>query len=76
MKYVGLVALTTIISHIVFIYIAFWAVQGLRLDRYVPEERQRFVRVVIVLVAVALGYATSSFFLNIIDNIRNLGYLI
>lgn len=50
--------------------------QGLRLDRYVPEERQRFVRVVIVLVAVALGYATSSFFLNIIDNIRNLGYLI
>ena len=76
MKLYGMMALLTLISHFTFIAVAFYALQGLRLDRLFPSEQQGAVRLVIVLCAVALGFMCSQFFLSFITNVRNLGYLL
>ena len=36
MNTVGIQSLVTLMSHLMFIGIAFWAIQGLRIDRFFP----------------------------------------
>lgn len=75
MKWMGFQAILTIISHFVFISLAFSALQSLRLDHYIVPERQGKYKLILVLVSVALGFLCSEFFLSFIDNVRNLSYL-
>lgn len=75
MKWMGFTAILTIVSHFIFIALAFSALQALRLDRYIVPERQGKFKLVLVLTSVALGFMCSQFFLSFIDNIRNLSYL-
>ena len=76
MQYIGIMALLTIISHFVFIALAFVGLQSLRLDRYIGPAQQNSFRLVLVMVAVALGFACSSFFTSFVDNVVHLSYLI
>lgn len=76
MQYIGIMALLTIISHFVFIALAFVGLQSLRLDRHIEPARQNSFRLVLVMVAVALGFACSSFFTGFVDNVVHLSYLI
>lgn len=76
MQYQGITALMTLVSHFAFILLAFRGFQALRFDRYVNQEKQDQFKVVLVLVSVAIGFLCSSFFLSVIENIKNLGYLI
>ncbi|MHC9532925.1 DUF1146 family protein [Dellaglioa sp. BT-FLS60] len=76
MNTVGIQSLVTLMSHLMFIVIAFWAIQGLRIDRFFPQSNQQRIRVLIVLLAILLGYTSSTFFLNFIDNVRNLVFLV
>ena len=75
MKWMGFQAILTIMSHFIFIGLAFSALQSLRLDRYIVPERQGKFKLVLVLFSVALGLLCSEFFLSFVDNIRNLSYL-
>ena len=75
MEYLGLTAIVTMISHLVFIALAFNGLQNLRLDHYVVKEKQAKFKIVLVMLAVAIGYGCSEFFLSFIDNVRNLSYL-
>ncbi|KRK46234.1 hypothetical protein FC66_GL000736 [Dellaglioa algida DSM 15638] len=63
-------------SHLMFIGIAFWAIQGLRIDRFFPQSNQQRIKALIVMLAILLGYTSSAFFLNFMDNIRNLVFLV
>ncbi len=76
MKWVGFSAILTIVSHFVFIALAFSALQALRLDRYIVPERQGKFKLVLVLISVAVGFLCSEFFLSFVDNVRNFSYLI
>ena len=76
MRQIGLNALLTIISNFTFILITFKILHDLRLDYYVNKERQRTFRLFLILVSTALGFLVSQFFLNFIDSVRNLGYLL
>ncbi|WP_409022310.1 DUF1146 family protein [Dellaglioa sp. P0083] len=76
MNTVGIQSLVTLMSHLMFIGIAFWAIQGLRIDRFFPQSSQQRIKVLIVLLAILLGYTSSAFFLNFIDNVRNLVFLV
>ncbi|WP_283581467.1 DUF1146 family protein [Ligilactobacillus hohenheimensis] len=76
MRLYGMMALLTLVSHFTFIAVAFYMLQGLRLDRFFPPEQQWAVRLLVVLGAVALGFTCSQFFLSFITNVRNLGYLL
>ncbi|KRN01756.1 hypothetical protein FD13_GL000585 [Levilactobacillus senmaizukei DSM 21775 = NBRC 103853] len=75
MKQLGVQGILTIVSHLFFIAIAFWAISGLHIERlmtFYPRQS----RLLIVMLAVAIGFGCSSFFLDFIDNVRNLGYLV
>ncbi|KZL40200.1 DUF1146 family protein [Secundilactobacillus collinoides] len=74
MRTIGTQALLTLISHFIFIFVAFWSIQKLHIEnvmRLYPTQ----ARVLIVMLSVAVGYTCSSFFLNFIDNVRNLIYM-
>ena len=75
MKLVGIQGILTIISHLFFIALAFWAISGLHIERLMTFY-PRQARVLIVMLAVAVGFGCSSFFLDFINNVRNLGYLV
>ncbi|KRK99445.1 hypothetical protein FD04_GL002262 [Secundilactobacillus odoratitofui DSM 19909 = JCM 15043] len=75
MQTIGAQALLTIVSHFVFIFVAFWSIQKVHIEnvmRLYPNQ----ARVLIVLLSVAVGYTCSEFFLNFIDNVRNLIFLV
>ncbi|WP_281164706.1 DUF1146 family protein [Liquorilactobacillus sicerae] len=76
MKIYGINALLNLISNFLFIFIAFAALQSLRLDRYIAPSKQKNFKWLLVLIAVAIGYQCSSFFLDFINNVKNLSYLI
>ena len=76
MRQIGLNALLTIISNFTFILITFKILRDLRLDYYVNKERQWTFRLFLILVSTALGFLVGQFFLNFIDSVRNLGYLL
>ncbi|KRL71861.1 DUF1146 family protein [Ligilactobacillus saerimneri] len=75
MKAVGVMALLGIISHFGFIILAFMGLQTLRLDRYFMKEQQAMFKLVLIMLAVTIGFGCSSFFLSFIDNVRNLSFL-
>ncbi|GKS82401.1 membrane protein [Ligilactobacillus pabuli] len=75
MKWLGFSAILTIVSHFIFIALAFTALQSLRLDHYIVPERQGKFKLVLVLLSVAVGFLCSQFFLSFVDNLRNLSYL-
>lgn len=76
MKQIGINAVFNIISNFAFIFIMFKGLQSLRLDYYVNKDKQQAFKLVLVLVSTALGFLVSQFFLNFIDSVRNLGYLL
>ncbi|KRN06134.1 hypothetical protein FD15_GL001328 [Liquorilactobacillus sucicola DSM 21376 = JCM 15457] len=76
MKYYGFLALLTLVSHFAFITLAFVSIQSLRLDRWITPGRQRYFNILLVMLAITIGYTCSSFFLSFVDNVRNLTYLL
>lgn len=75
MKVVGIQALITLITYIGFIGISFWSIQDLHIERFIPMRATQG-KLLIVLLSIVIGYGTSSFFLSLIDNIRNLIFLV
>ena len=65
MQYYGVDAIVRIVSHLMFIYISFWALQSLRIEQF-------FIRMLMVFFAIAIGYTVSSFALELIALCRNL----
>ncbi|USS85144.1 DUF1146 family protein [Fructilactobacillus myrtifloralis] len=70
----GLQALISIISQLFFVILAFWAIQGIHFERFVPIKEQQG-KVLLVLLALGLGSLSSNFFLSFIDNLKNLQFL-
>ncbi|WP_412989969.1 DUF1146 family protein [Pediococcus siamensis] len=76
MNLLGIQALLTLICYFFFIFISFWAIQGIHLERLIRVNNPNQFKTLIVLLSIGLGYLSSSFFLELINNIRNLGYLL
>lgn len=60
----GQQALLSIISHIVFIAIAWWALQAVNLDKLLRANRIFQARVLYILLAIIIGSSVSNFFLD------------
>lgn len=75
MKMFGIQAIVTLVTYFLFIAMAFWSVQEIHIERYIPL-RALPGKLLIVLLSITIGYTCSQFFLSVIDNIRNLSYLI
>lgn len=66
MQVYGIDAIVRIVSHFSFIYLAFWALRSLRIENLFKAFKETQVRLVILMLAIALGFACSTFFLEII----------
>ncbi len=72
MQVYGIDAVIRIISHLDFIYLAFWALQSIRIEAFFKALQTTQIRMVMVLMAIVLGYTASTFFLELIALCRNL----
>ena len=60
----GQQALLSIISHLVFVALAWWALQSVRLDKLLKPNRVFQARLLYILLAIILGSSVSNFFLD------------
>lgn len=72
MQVYGIDAVIRIVSHLAFIYLAFWSLRSLRVETFFKAMHTTQVRMAIVLFSIFLGYTASSFFLEIMALCRNL----
>jgi uncharacterized integral membrane protein (TIGR02327 family) len=72
MQFFGVDAIIRIISHLMFIYISFWALQSLRIEQFFKAQYTSQIRLLLVFFAIALGFTVSSFTLEFIALCRNL----
>jgi uncharacterized integral membrane protein (TIGR02327 family) len=64
MTAIGPYALTSIISHLAFIALAWWALQALQFEKLLRANHVLQARVLYILVSIALGSSVSNFFLD------------
>lgn len=74
MELTGLQALITIVIQLGFIWIAFYALQGLHMERWFRRS-PKTLPLLTVMLATALGYLNASFLLTVLKAIHNLIYL-
>ncbi|GEL67516.1 DUF1146 family protein [Marinilactibacillus psychrotolerans] len=72
MTFIGIQSLITIISHITFILITFWALQGLRTDSLIKKYHIQQAKILYIFLSIAIGYTVSSFFIDFILSSQNL----
>lgn len=57
-------ALTSILTHLIFIAISWWALQALQFDKLLRANHVLQARVLYILLSIALGSTVSNFFLD------------
>ncbi|WML46224.1 DUF1146 family protein [Neobacillus sp. PS3-40] len=60
----GQMALLSILSHLVFIALAWWALQAIRLDKLLRPNRVFQARLLYILLSILIGSSVSNFFLD------------
>ncbi|NMD70096.1 DUF1146 domain-containing protein [Bacillus sp. DNRA2] len=60
----GQQALLSIISHLVFIGLAWWAVQALQIEKVIKKNHVIQARVLYIILSIVLGSTVSNFFLD------------
>ncbi|WP_127848286.1 DUF1146 family protein [Lacticaseibacillus hulanensis] len=71
----GVTALVTIISHMFFIMLVWRTLIALRLEKIFRPGHTREVQVLMLFIAIGLGYLVSSCFLSFVGAFKNLPYL-
>ncbi|NRD77157.1 DUF1146 domain-containing protein [Bacillus sp. BRMEA1] len=72
MNDLGQVALISILSHIVFIALSWWALQAIRLEKLLRPNHVLQARILYILLAIFLGSSVSNFFLDYLQWSRQL----
>ena len=75
MDYMFTFGLLTIISHMLFIFLSFWAMKAMRIEKWIRMNPVSEARLLYFFLSIALGYTVSSFFLEFVEMSRNLGLL-
>ncbi|MDP4104695.1 MAG: DUF1146 family protein [Bacillota bacterium] len=60
----GQQALLSLLSHLVFIAISWWALQAVRLDKLIKPNHIFQARLLYILLAIIIGSSVSNFFLD------------
>ncbi|MDN6729082.1 MAG: DUF1146 family protein, partial [Alkalibacterium sp.] len=75
MPLVVMQSLTSLVSHMFFVFIAFWALQALKTDVWIKKYHIPQARTLYILISIAIGYTVSNFFIDFILSIQNLFFL-
>jgi uncharacterized integral membrane protein (TIGR02327 family) len=68
----GQMAMVSIVSHLVFIAISWWALQAVRLDKVIKANHVFQARLLYILLAIFIGSSVSNFFLDYLQWSRQL----
>ncbi|MBQ0138271.1 MAG: DUF1146 family protein [Kurthia sp.] len=71
----GTNAMLSIVSHIFFIAIAFYALQSLMYEKIFKKGKVFQIQLLLILLSIALGAAVSNFFLQFVNWSQQLQYL-
>lgn len=72
MEFIRVQSLITILSHLAFIALTYWAVQSIRTDKIFKRNHPQQLKMFYLLVSIAIGYTSSSFFLDFFTHSQNL----
>lgn len=72
---IGYTAIIGMLSHIIFIYITWVAIQGLNFEYFVRKNRIIEARILIIFLTIAIGTSVSRFVLDIIQWSQDLIFL-
>ena len=75
MSSIGVMAMVSILSHILFIYIAWVAIQSIHIDKFIKKHRVMEARLLVICLAIIIGSLVSRFFLDILQWSQDLIYL-
>src|SRR5699024_729851 len=75
MESIGYMSIISMLSHVVFIYLTWQAIQSVNIDYFIREGKVKEARVLMILVTVAVGTLVSNFVLDIIQWSQDLIYL-
>lgn len=68
-------ALISLVSHFFFIFLTFWALQGIRIDKWLKKHHISQGRILYLFVAITIGFTVSQFFIELVVQSQNLLYL-
>ncbi|GLB47074.1 hypothetical protein WR164_10530 [Philodulcilactobacillus myokoensis] len=74
MKFIGYQSLITIVCYLFFIFMSFWCIQDLHLERHLKMHEMQG-KLLIVILSIVSGYLLSSFVLSLMDSLRDLIYI-
>jgi len=60
----GQLALISMIVHLAFIIVTWWALQALNIDKWIKAGKVMQARVLLILLTIAIGSIVSNFFLD------------
>ncbi|GEK33276.1 DUF1146 family protein [Kurthia sibirica] len=72
---VGTNAVLSLVSHIFFVGVSFYALQSLRYEQIFKKGKTFHIQIILIFVSIALGTAVSNFFLQFINWSQQLQYL-
>ncbi|MGI2748485.1 DUF1146 family protein [Bacillus cytotoxicus] len=72
----GQKALIAMVSHLLFITITWWALQGIHIERLMKSGKVLQIRILLILVTIAIGTSVSNFFLDYLGYSKSLTYLV
>lgn len=72
MGFIRVQSLISIFSHLFFVGLSYWAVQSLNTEYLFKKNAPQQLRIFYVLLAVAIGYTASRFFLEFMSYSQNL----
>lgn len=75
MQTVGIQGIITILSHVFFIWISLTLVQMIDTSKFIRKGDPRRAQLLMMFIAIALGFTVSSFFIDIITASQNLKFL-
>lgn len=61
---IGVQSFISILSHLLFISITWWALQAIHYEKWMKPNRVVQMRLLLILVTIAIGSAVSNFFLD------------
>jgi uncharacterized integral membrane protein (TIGR02327 family) len=68
----GQIAVLSILSHLIFIALSWWALQAIRLDKLLKPNHVFQARLLYILLAICIGSLVSNFFLDYLQWSRQL----
>lgn len=72
---IGYFSIIGMLSHVIFIYIAWTALQGINVEPFARKNKITEARIILIFIAIVIGTGVSRFVLDIIQWSQDLIYL-